>query len=235
MVMIMLKMNKMNKTSKLLNSLALVAALTVSTAVCAMEPEDPKVTVTKQSPVVVNEDLMKIARLITRLEVLKNLRGHSRCYFRVNPNMLWYDSLDTSKKVPMKLNKLQYDRNIHYFNETFLSNPDCETTLNKDIIAFLEYGKNPAYLNYEDAFYGVAPALSKVGITLEALVGKTDDAKVLREESTPSEAVRMERSASSEALEGKTDAVKKVVKEESSSSEALEDNKSHKRRHCIIS
>jgi len=184
MVMIMLKMNR---TSKLFNSLALVAVLTVSTAVCAMEPEDPKVTVTKQSPVVVNEDLMKIARLITREKVLENLYGYSKHYFSENSEMKCYDPLDVSKKFSMNLNKVQYDRNIHYFKEAFLSHPSGVPTLNRDILAFLEHGTTPIYCNYEGALFGVAQVLNKAGITLEDLVGKTDAVEeVVKEESTPS-------------------------------------------------
>ena len=189
MVMIMLKMNRM---SQLLNSLALVAALTLSTAVYAMEQEDPKaedskITVTKQSFVVVNEELMEKARSIAREKVLENLYGYSEYYFSRNSEMKYCDPLDVSKKFSMNLNKVQYDRNIHYFNEAFLSHPSCVPTFNRDILAFLKHGTTPIYCNYEGALFGVAQVLNKAGITLEALVGKTDAVEeVVKEESTPS-------------------------------------------------
>lgn len=207
MVMIMLKMNRM---SKLLNSLALVASLTVSTAVYAMESEDPKVTVTKQPLVVVNEELMEEARSITREKVLENLRGYSDYYFRRNLEMIYQ-----IKSSFLKVDKIQYNRNIDYFNTNFLSHPSSVPTLNRDILAFLKYGTNPNYCEYEDAFYGVKETLGEAGITLEALVGKTDaDEEAVKEESSPSEA---------------------VLEKESTSSEALEEDTSQKRRHCIIS
>jgi hypothetical protein len=184
MVMIMLKMNRM---SKLLNSLALVAALTVSTAVYAMEQEDPKaedskITVTKQSFVIVNEELMEKARSIAREKVLENLYDYSKYYFRENNEMVVQ-----VKSSVAKINKVQYDRNIYYFNEAFLSHPFCVPTFNRDILAFLKHGTTPIYCNYEGALFGVAQVLNKAGITLEALVGKTDAVEeVVKEESTPS-------------------------------------------------
>lgn len=193
MVMIMLKMNR---TSKLFNSLALVAVLTVSTAVCAMEPENPEVTVTKQSPVVVNEALMEKARHITREKVLENLYGYSDYYFSKSTEILFWGR---------KINKPDYEQIIYSFDEEFLNNPKSVPAFNKDILAFLKYETNPCYCNNENALDGVKEALGAAGITLDALLGKTADAE-------------------------------EIVKEESSSSEALEDNKSHKRHpHCIIS
>lgn len=186
MVMIMLKMNRM---SKLLNSLALVAALTVSTAVYAMEQKDPKaedskITVTKQSLVVVNEERMEEARSITREKVLENLYGYSEDYFKTNHYMV---SSGTSDKFFLRIDKVQYNRNIHYFNETFLNNPEHVPTLNNDILALLEKGIKPTtYFDNECAFDGVKEALGAAGITWDALVSKTHDAEEVMEENTPS-------------------------------------------------
>jgi len=66
-------MLKMNETPKLFNYLALVAALTISTAVYGMEQkEDQQVAGTTLSPIVVNEGLMEEARRLTRQKILKN-------------------------------------------------------------------------------------------------------------------------------------------------------------------
>lgn len=179
-------MLKLNKPPKLFNSLALVAALTISTVVYAMESEeDPKVAGSKLSPIVINEELMQEARRITRKKVLKNLHAFSNNYFNTNEYMTCYDPLDKSKKFSIKFDKVQHERNISWFNENSLTQPEFIPTLNKDIIALLKEGINPNYLDSASTFDGVAEALTAKGITLDSLLGRestfADSAETLEE------------------------------------------------------
>lgn len=183
MVMIMLKMNK---TPKLFNFLALVATLILSTAVYAMEPEEGKKTpASRLSPIVINEELMKEARRITREKILENLYKFSNKYFATNSYILCYDPLDESKEFSLRVDKVQYERNIFWFNENFLTQPESVSTLNNDILALLKEGKQPIYCGYERAFNGIAEALIAKGITLDSLLDResifTDSAETSEE------------------------------------------------------
>jgi len=163
----------MNRTPKLFNCLDIVAALTLSTAVYAMEPEEgQKAPASKLFPVVINEELMQEARRIAQEKVLENLHAFSNTYFKTNDCMISYDLLYKSNKFSLKIDRIQYNHNIHWFNVSFLTEPNSVPTLNKDIIALLRYGIKPAYFDCESAFDGVAEALIAKGITLESLVGR---------------------------------------------------------------
>lgn len=170
-------MLKLNKTPKFFSSLALMAALTVSTAVYAMEPEEesPKVARSK-TPDVIDQALMEEVRYIVQEKVLQNLWSSSKKHFATN-EYIEYKSLDQAK--PRMIDEVQHLRNIFWFNQNVLTQQGFAKTLNNDIISLLKFGKKPTYCEHADAFDGVAALLMRKGITLDILLGRKNTVKDL--------------------------------------------------------